>query len=78
MHAFHLWVIVLIFDAQASMFRLASEFAFPGKMTKWRFHPQLFKARSTDEKAWVAPFREEFLGLYERINKAIARFFTFS
>lgn len=55
------------------MFRLASEFAFPGKMTKWRFNPQLFKARSTDEQAWVAPFRKDLLDVYEQVNQAIAK-----
>lgn len=56
------------------MFLLATDFAFPGKVTKWRYHPQLLCAKSTSEKAWVAPFRAEFLSIYQRINKAVAEY----
>ncbi|EJC99302.1 uncharacterized protein FOMMEDRAFT_160907 [Fomitiporia mediterranea MF3/22] len=55
-----------------SMHRLATDFAFPGIITKWRISPQLFRAKSTSEKAWVAPFREELFELYRRVNEAIA------
>lgn len=54
------------------MFRLASDFAFPGIVSKWRFSPQLFRAQSTSEKAWVAPYRHELLDIYTHINQAIA------
>ncbi|KAH8113960.1 hypothetical protein DFH11DRAFT_1509836 [Phellopilus nigrolimitatus] len=55
-----------------SMFRLANDFAFPGIVTKWRIHPQLFRAKSTSDGAWVAPFRHDLLDIYTRINRAIA------
>ncbi|KAL5481061.1 hypothetical protein ACEPAI_10002 [Sanghuangporus weigelae] len=55
-----------------SMYRLAYDFAFPGIITKWRLSPQLFRAKSTSDKAWVAPFRLELLDVYKRINQAIA------
>ncbi|OCB90026.1 hypothetical protein A7U60_g2788 [Sanghuangporus baumii] len=34
--------------------------------------PQLFRAKSTSDKAWVAPYRLELLDVYKRINQAIA------
>lgn len=55
------------------MFRLASEFAFPGIVTKWRFKLQLFKAKSTNDSAWVAPYRKQLLELYETVNRSIAK-----
>ncbi|THH12126.1 hypothetical protein EW145_g199 [Phellinidium pouzarii] len=55
-----------------SMFRLASDFAFPGTMTKWRLHPQLFRTKSTSESAWIAPFRHELLDVYTQLNQAIS------
>lgn len=54
------------------MFLLATDYAFPGKITSWRYHPQIFRAKSTSENAWVAPFRHEFLNIYQRINAAVA------
>ncbi|KAI5121716.1 hypothetical protein M0805_002109 [Coniferiporia weirii] len=55
-----------------SMFRLATDFAFPGVLTKWRIHPQLFRTKSTRDNGWVAPYRQEMLDAYIRINQAIA------
>lgn len=55
------------------MFRMADEFAFPKRVTKRRYSPQLFQAQSTDPKAWIAPVREELLDVYKRVNEAIAK-----
>lgn len=55
------------------MYRLATEYAFPGKVTNRRFSPQLFKARSTKDDAWIAPIRKDILTVYKKINEAIAR-----
>ncbi|KAL5522998.1 hypothetical protein ACEPAF_1265 [Sanghuangporus sanghuang] len=60
------------FQNMLSMYRLAYDFAFPGIITKWRLSPQLFRAKSTSDKAWVAPYRLELLDVYKRINQAIA------
>ena len=59
---------------QASMFRMADEFAFPKRLTKRRFSLQLFKTQSTNPKAWVGPLREELTDIYKKLNQAIARY----
>lgn len=65
-------------DVQASMYRLASDFAFPRIVTKRRLHPQIFAAKSTKDSAWVAPFRQDILQRYKRINEAIAKYVAYS
>ncbi|KLO13326.1 hypothetical protein SCHPADRAFT_904269 [Schizopora paradoxa] len=55
-----------------SMFRMATEFSFPGRITKRRFSPQLFMTQSTKPTAWIAPVRGELLKVYKEMNQAIA------
>ena len=60
------------------MYRLAEDYAFPGKATKYRLHPQIFRAKSTKDNAWVAPYRDEIWRIYLAVNKAIAMYVCFS
>ena len=60
------------------MYRLAEDYAFPGKATKYRIHPQIFQAKSTKDSAWVAPYRDEIWRIYLAVNKAIAMYVYFS
>ena len=66
-------VLGLSDNVQASMFRMADEFAFPKRITKRRFSLELFKTQSTNPKAWVGPIRDELMDVYKRLNQAIAK-----
>lgn len=54
-----------------SMYRLAEDYAFPGIPTNYRLHPQIFRAKSTSDKAWVLPYRKELWDIYVRVNRAL-------
>ncbi|KAI0052148.1 hypothetical protein FA95DRAFT_1602106 [Auriscalpium vulgare] len=55
-----------------SMRELADASSFPHLKKSSKWSPQIFRARSTSETVWLAPWRDEFLDIYRRAYTAAA------
>ncbi|KAL6303037.1 hypothetical protein BKA93DRAFT_366330 [Sparassis latifolia] len=55
-----------------TMYRIAKDDGFPGLHIKNIWSPQVFRAQSTSDSTWLAPFRKIALDTYKRLNEAVA------
>lgn len=55
-----------------SMRMMAGDKGFPGIAKTSQWSPQIFRAQSTSDSAWVAPLRRMALDTYTKLNRAVA------